>query len=375
MTNIKILKGLLLLSILVASSFLFVAPVAADNTPPTNYQAVVNADYTVTFTWDPVTGAEQYQVQWDPDGAAPYAYAPMVTGTSFTTNISLTCDTTLIWRIRTFDNELVPKAGDWTPVQYTYIPCAPQDANICGMKFYDANADGVKDASEVGIEGWLIELKMWDQTVNEGAGGWVTVGDELTAADGTFCFTVEYAGLYQVWEVMPVGNWVQTYPTAGYYEVTVELGTDYEDNDFGNYCYENTNGKTIGFWSNKNGAKIITEGTLWTYLTSPYYNSPTLGTAANIKAYLLGANAVDMGYMLSAQLIAAQLNVAAGFIDPADKVLVDGELMAIGDIIQGGIDALDGDRAEQECAKNLLDRLNNNNYVIVCPEPCAVCYL
>ena len=75
-----------------------------------------------------------------------------------------------------------------------------------GTKFKDANANGVKDASESGLGGWKIHLL-------DAAGNDVKTA-QTTAADGTYSFTsVDTSGGFKLCEENQTG-WVQTYPTA-----------------------------------------------------------------------------------------------------------------------------------------------------------------
>jgi len=60
----------------------------------------------------------------------------------------------------------------------------PPQATISGVKYYDANLNGERDADEVGIAGWKIELYMWD----EGAKDWVYVDTAYTREAGDYIF-------------------------------------------------------------------------------------------------------------------------------------------------------------------------------------------
>ncbi|MEM3388347.1 MAG: SdrD B-like domain-containing protein [Thermoproteota archaeon] len=255
-------------------------------------------------------------------------------------------------------------------------------ATISGVKFYDADVDGVLDPGEVGIAGWKIQLlkKIGDT--------WTLVGEVETDIAGGYSFTVDEAGTYRVVEVMPQGMWVQTAPVNGYYGIEVALGGTYTDNNFGNVCLKpGTGGKTLGFWSNKNGQALITSDDVsalnslnlyqpsgWSY---PSF-SETLTTAkTQIRNYLLSATAADMRWMLSAQLIATKLNVLHSFLDNSTTVYVGPSLhvpsgfITIGEIIENAYNALLYlDRGAQEYWKNLLDGLNNNRLPFLCPEPC-----
>jgi hypothetical protein len=153
-------------------------------------------------------------------------------------------------------------------------------------------------------------------------------------------------------------------------------------------------GKTLGFWSNKNGQALITSSDVsalnglnlytpsgWSY--PPF--STTLTTAkTQIHDYLLSATATDMRWMLSAQLIATKLNVLHAFLTGSTIVYVDPStyvpsgFISIGGIIENANAALalphPAYRSLQEFWKNVLDNLNNNEFDFVCPTPCRVEY-
>jgi hypothetical protein len=276
------------------------------------------------------------------------------------------------------------ETGQSASATVTVTCITPPSATISGVKYYDANLNGERDHGEVAIAGWKIELYMWD----EDAGDWVYVDTAYTGTAGDYIFTVTEAGTYRVVEVMPSGMWVQTAPESGYHEITVELGKTYTDNDFGNVCLmPGTGGKTLGFWSNKNGQALITSddvtklNALNLYPLSglgyPPFSSVLATAKTQIKNYLLSATAVNMSWMLSAQLIATKLNVLHGFLSGSTIVYVGPStyvptgFISIDDIMANANSALAGtDRAAQEYWKNLLDGLNNNRLPFVCPGPC-----
>src|SRR5204863_6947800 len=104
-----------------------------------------------------------------------------------------------------------------------------------------------------------------------------------------------------------------------------------ETRTFGNYCTAPSGGLTLGFWSNKNGNKIITGNTsgngttllpaVVTLLNGCQLRNEngTVHTFTNVysafRTWLLGANATNMAYMLSAQLAALKLDVAYAGVD------------------------------------------------------------
>jgi uncharacterized repeat protein (TIGR01451 family) len=254
-------------------------------------------------------------------------------------------------------------------------------AMICGYKFYDANANGVWDAGEPPVAGFKIEL--YDQSNN-------LLATAFTADDGSYCFDGLDAGTYTVQEVLPPDSgWMPTTPTS--ITVTLLSGEISMDNNFGNLCLEpGQGGKTIGYWANAGNSLIdlsdvgvlnglnLFKPSGWSY---PPFDLSNINTArSQIRNYLLSANAKNMWWMLSAQLIATMLNVMHGYLDGSTLVCVDPPactaFMTINDIINGAIGALGSNvpRATQAYWKNLLDLLNNNQLPFVSPEPCPVEY-
>lgn len=158
-------------------------------------------------------------------------------------------------------------------------------------------------------------------------------------------------------------------------------------------------GLTLGFWSNKNGQALINSSDLQ-HLRDDFCLRNADGsefnptTAAQVKSFLLGANATNMANMLSAQLTAMYLNTAHGFVNggalvfaganpsgcrvpvnangfiTVSALLADAaaELCAHGSVLSGN-----PERTCQELKKNTLDKANNNlNFVQgpgVCPIP------
>ena len=95
-------------------------------------------------------------------------------------------------------------------------------SSISGMKFYDANNNGIKDDGEPGLPNWKINLS--------GMSG----GTVITSGSGNYSFTGLWPGNYSVGETPKVG-WTQTYP-ANFAPHSFYLGP--EENkiniDFGN---------------------------------------------------------------------------------------------------------------------------------------------
>jgi hypothetical protein len=275
----------------------------------------------------------------------------------------------------------IRETGQFDKAVVTVTCIKPSPATICGVKYYDTDLDGERDGGEIGLACWWIELWKLDGT-------WTKVDEVQTGSAGAYCFEVYEDGTYKVEEVGKC-MWVQTGPTSLCYQIEVVVGNDYCDNDFGNVklmC--GRGGLTLGFWSNKNGQALITTAdvnalneeplytpTGWAY---PPFNGGSLNSAkTQIKNYLLSATAVDMRWMLSAQLIATKLDVLHGYLSESTMVYVGTSpyvpfpgFVSIGEIISNADLALGGtDRCEQEYWKNLLDGLNNNRFKFLAPPP------
>jgi hypothetical protein len=262
-------------------------------------------------------------------------------------------------------------------------PPPPDHGKLCVDKFYDANANGVKDGNESFIDNWLVFI----------SGG--TLQDSFLT---DVCLTLS-TGSYTVSEAHSViGNWLQTaalldgappvppLTLADPVSVTINANDNHEVL-FGNVCLGGGGGLTLGFWSNKNGQKLETAAD-FTFLNSlclvagvnggHQVFSTTLSTAkGQLNTWLLNATATNMAYMLSAQLATMELNVRHGFVDPNALVHTggcgntgfDGSFITVGDLMAAANDSLCAhpvtktagpDRTYQECLKNALDDANNN---------------
>ncbi len=285
-----------------------------------------------------------------------------------------------------------PPSGSEFPIGTTVVTVVAMDAcgnsaacnftvtvstSACGVKFYDANVNGLNDDG-IFVPNWQIDLS--------GAAS----ATAYTDASGHFCFTGLGAGNYTVSE-NPTGTWIATTATSYSFELGCPVSIE-----FGNVCLGAGGGKTLGFWSNQNGqAKMNDGGTMapelamLSSLCLVDANGNPFDPAAypQFRTWLLSATAVNMSYMLSAQLAAMELNVEAGLVSAGSLVYAPGcgntgignNFISIADLLSAAGTALcadgytpDGDpnRAEQECLKNALDRANNNlNFVQ--SQPCG----
>ncbi|CAN5593686.1 hypothetical protein BH23PSE2_BH23PSE2_04050 [soil metagenome] len=260
-------------------------------------------------------------------------------------------------------------------------PVVPVEGAVEAFKFYDANANGIFDAGDTELEGWKMTLESLSQGVNS---------TKFTEADGTATFPNLTPDVdYTVEEGIPVeSNWVHS--------ATIYLGHDGSPVNpagpltviagetttvaFGNYCTIPSNGRTLGFWSNKNGQALIggDDRAMLNALNLRKKDGTDFVASSNsvFRTWLLAGDAVNMAYMLSVQLSAMALNVHNGFVDGGGFYVPAGmtinQLMAAADaslLMHGVTLAGHPQRAYQESLKNWLDALNNGAGVLS-PEPC-----
>lgn len=244
-------------------------------------------------------------------------------------------------------------------------------------KFYDANANGIWDGDELPIEGWLIRLSplTGDQetedtksTDTDGLASWTG----LTPNGEAFTYTVAEGTPQEA-------NWFHSTPNP--VEGLDVFAGETTLVEFGNYCEIGSGGKTLGFWSNRNGERALVGDWIAILTALNLRNADgshfTPTNVANFRTWLLEGSATNMSYMLSVQLAAMAMNVASGFVD-ADAFYAPyggtiAELMAQADEAlgeEGYAVAGNADRAYQEALKDHLDALNNGAGV-VSATPCA----
>jgi hypothetical protein len=166
-------------------------------------------------------------------------------------------------------------------------PECPLTVSIGGTKFYDANANGTEQENEVGVEGVRIEVTLSSSpdpiiVETDVNGNWslanITPGTTYSVRELLPCVDDNGDGTCD-----PGHYWVQTAPVAdsnGFQGYTGTANTDVSGLDFGNICFgPNTTGRTLGFWSNKNGQGIMREG------ANNFANSLTYLRGLNLKTY------------------------------------------------------------------------------------------
>jgi len=209
---------------------------------------------------------------------------------------------------------------------------------------------------------------------------------------GQYQFTVDPLTSHDINEgnALTPTSWLHTNNPGPITVIAGTGGTDTAGPNFGNVCTGAGGGLTLGFWSNKNGQALETAGD-FTNLNALNLrdgagnNKDFTGSLSQNKTalniWLLSANAVNMAYMLSAQLTAMELNTyhgkvltsalvyvgtppagcslapnAAGFVSIA-SLMSDANTLLGAD---GYTVAAGQDRTCQEFDKTALDKANNN---------------
>ncbi len=287
-------------------------------------------------------------------------------------------------RTATFDGSC-NRTGDDSTCLGGPTPTPPPTASITACKFYDKNANGTQDTGEPGLNGWPFCIDPLD-------GGIPALVTQLTANGGCVSWSnLTTPGEYTVTEANAnESNWFHSTDTSWIY---FPPSGGNETHTFGNYCTSPSGGLTLGFWSNKNGNKLLTgnaAGTGTTLLPAvvTLLNScqmrnanGTLHTFTNVysafRSWLLGATATNMAYMLSAQLAALKLDVNFNFADGnafdlCSNSTVNGLITSACDTLHdnGYTPSGDPSRLAQESLKNCIDAINNNGAVVPV-TPCS----
>jgi hypothetical protein len=280
---------------------------------------------------------------------------------------------------------------DW--FKFHSVSCVDKEGNHVGDPIFQGKENiYVGPGDEITCEfknqgkGKIGVYKFYDKNVN----GQFDEGDEQLiylwkiAIDGdphlTFFLAHVLPGIdHQVKEFLPVEkNWINTTPT----EVTVNVKFgERKDVKFGNVCLGKGGGKTLGFWSNKNGAALITVNPDLNFLTSLNLRdgagndfNPT--SYSQFRTWILGAKATNMAYMLSAQFAAMQLNVLNGLVNGNALIYAPGTTSAnaqgfatVNAVLAEANTSLGAngltlaghpERAHQAALKDALDNANNN---------------
>jgi len=198
--------------------------------------------------------------------------------------------------------------------------------DVCVLKFYDANTDGLQNFGDVAIAGWKFVLTGGPNNITRAG---------FTGADGTYCFANVAPGTYTISEATPLeSGWVNTTPRS--YVVTV--GTSAVTRKFGNVCLGAGGGGTPGFWSNRNGESLINDAPNGAVPELALLSSLCLRTAtgadfdpkiySDLKTWLHNAKAGNAAYILSVHLAAMELNVESHMVNGNALIYAPGTFCA-----------------------------------------------
>jgi hypothetical protein len=300
------------------------------------------------------------------------------TSSTFTTNgYDTTTNAGGEYKLWVCDNPLFTVSGCKTDnFKVRLSETAPETATLHVRKFYDANADGIRNNGEAFITGWKVRIQ-----------------DGIDYIRFTPANLVVEPDTYTVTEFAPLEtNWFRT--TTNPVVVALAVNED-KTAEFGNVCVGPGGGHTLGYWSNKNGQATINDGgtsvpelATLSALNLRNANGSNFdpATYANFRTWILNATATNMAYMLSAQFAAMTLNVESGIVDGSSLVYAPGTasanslgfatinaLMAEANaqLLANPVTVASGSaRTAQAAIKNALDAANNNqNFVqaTACP--------
>ena len=263
-----------------------------------------------------------------------------------------------------------------------------QPGSIRAYKYFHFDPAATLGSPEASLAGWPLCL-----TPINSDGSFGAPQSGTTLADGSYTWNNLTPGEYLVSEADANDpNWFHNSDTSVI--KVVHCGDPQITVLFGNYCTVPSGGLTLGFWSNKNGCKILTGSTTGTVLNPDVVtllNGLCLRDAngavhtftsdySKFRSWLLSATATNMAYMLSAQLATLELDVKYGNVDGgAFDISCSG--MTINELMTaaknslsnctatpcgGTCSVLSGNtqRPLMEMYKTCIDKINNNADVV-----------
>jgi hypothetical protein len=304
-------------------------------TPTLYYVRVTSPDgstilgTSLTANYDGATGAclQLWSLVYNPDGVTQGFLATPNPGGEY--KVLISPDPDFLSAETKSDNFKIRRYS--TPCPEGETCEEPVDAAFSVLKFYDHNADGVKNGTDQYLDNWKFDLTLD-----------LVASVQMTPYNDLLPLGTSYIAA----ERMPIEtNWVQSAPSGNTFSGTISESTP--TLEFGNYCTAPSGGMTLGFWSNPNGKLILNvHWTAWATLvngggsyapsklwvaksakngtvTTSQYNAPTSGTASaasiDFGNWLTAAQASSNGsalYMLSAQYAAMLLNIQYKSVDP-----------------------------------------------------------
>ncbi|MHB0976449.1 MAG: hypothetical protein ACYC1U_04545 [Candidatus Aquicultorales bacterium] len=262
-----------------------------------------------------------------------------------------------------------------------------QLGDVTARKFYDRDADGVKDASEPFLPGWKMRLEGTDVR-----GETITPVEAFTDVQGEAVFADLLPGSYRVTEVLPNdAGWQPSTPVT----LSVVLAEGgHESVLFGNSYQGTASFGTKGYWHNQNGIARVTQDDIdainlldpymgaTEYWATPFDGSwqPTnysyfgIGAWGEISDYLTAPVSVSpYRFQLSQQLLVFVLNLRHELPDDGYVQLPDDTWTSGSSIIDEAISSwVNGANAPGTEMIGLLDWFNNSTsvkYIPYTPPP------
>jgi hypothetical protein len=187
-----------------------------------------------------------------------------------------------------------------------------KNITVSGVAFYDKNGNGVKDAGEPGLGGWLIRIV--DANNNR-------VLTATTASDGTYSIAGVGPG-YQTLTEAPRVGFTQTSKNPATFQAM--SGMNVSGASFGDVKIGQGGGKSVPFWTSASGQADYNSADLaGLHLVQDNGSAFVPGSFSDFKKWVLNSGlSGNDAYQLSVQLALAQLNVANHFIDPTESVFL-----------------------------------------------------
>lgn len=276
-----------------------------------------------------------------------------------------------------------------------------QYGSVTIVKFYDANVSGNYDAGEATLS-WKVQLSELDPGMTPVTYAQLPLGDYTAREYEPLGNSVlhPYAWVATNAYQAPTPDWAYIGPNGGggylnRWQTTLTADQPDVTVSFGNVCIgPATGGRSIGYWTNKNGQADMNRIGMTYALThlgltvDAKGNFVTFATYKAFQTWLKNATATNMANMLSAQKVALKLAVLTGTLSLTDHVYAPGApvewganpagFIAIGDLlsftetelslnpyVRSGISL----RTQQEALKNALENIDVNRASVAMPTP------
>ncbi len=184
--------------------------------------------FTIALTGTDYMGGSVYATTTtDPGNNGYYEFTDLVPGT-YVVSEMVPADWTQSFPASSFYDVTIPTIGAASEMSYDFGNWT--HATKAGMKFEDMNANGIYDAGDKPLGG----IRMFVDVVVNGV---YDTGEPygITALNGSYFIDNVPPGTYKVYEDIAGTDWIQSFPTEGYYEVNFTSSLEDTGNDFGNW--------------------------------------------------------------------------------------------------------------------------------------------